>query len=174
MWFANGDGVSGSWLAPWLCYRLPLGFCPWHIAAPSVSEHQVLWAFSGMFCLMTSSCRIRCGQMGEVPASASWPTSMFIPPQQPERGISSIAWFSSRSRSRAPCLVLGWGQCNNWIATMLALLITFRRKSLCHTQRWHRCNLWPCKFIPMEVERVHIGSSGLKSFYTWSKLPLTL
>lgn len=72
MWFANRDGVSGSWLTPWLCYRLPLGFCPWHIDTSAASEHQVPWAFSGTFGLIaSSSSQIRCGQMGGVPASPS-------------------------------------------------------------------------------------------------------
>lgn len=112
MWFANRDGVSGSWLTPWLCYRLPLGFCPWHRDTSAVSEHQVLWAFSGTYYFIASSSRIRCGQMGDVPASPSWPTSVFIPSQQPQRGIGSISRFGSRSRPRAPPLVLGWGRCD--------------------------------------------------------------
>lgn len=96
--------VSGSWLTPWHCYRLPVGFCAWHIDTSTVSEHQVLWAFSGTLFLITSTSRIGCWQIGEVPASPPWATSMFtylIPLQKPDWGTSSIASFSSRSTSRA-------------------------------------------------------------------------
>lgn len=79
-------------------------FCAWHIDTSTVSEHQVLWAFSGTWFLITSTSRIGCWQIGEVPASPPWATSMFtylIPLQQPDWGTSFIASFSSRSTSRA-------------------------------------------------------------------------
>lgn len=39
-------------------------FCAWHIDTSTVSEHQVLWAFSGTWFLITSTSRIGCGQIG--------------------------------------------------------------------------------------------------------------
>lgn len=169
MWFANRDGVSGSWLTPWLCYRLPLGFCPWHTDTSTVSERQVLWAFSGTFCL-TKSYRIRCWQMEKVPASPSWPTSMFIPSQQSQSGTGFISLYTTAQAAPKPTACPGLGKYNILDCHHAYPAHSLHRKKPLPYSQLAVHTIWPCKFSPMELECAH---SGLKSFYTWSKLPLT-
>lgn len=116
-----------------LAHSLALLQAPFGVLPMGHSYLRCLWAsgtlgFSGTFCLMTSSCRIRCGQMGEVPASPSWSPLMFISSQQPERGTGSIARFSSRSRSGAPHLILGWGQYDTLDSHQACLAHSLQRK----------------------------------------------
>jgi len=127
--------VSGIWLAPWLCYRLPLELCPWHVDTSRISEHQVLWAFSGTFCLISA-----------------WRWERFLLPLLDLLWCSSC--HSSQREEQAPSHdsvaeadpephALSWvgDTVMPWIATMLAFLIAFRGRNVCHTQSWHRQNI---------------------------------